>query len=262
MPGGFGWNSTFFLQLGPPDFWSSGLRAPDSLQIPSFLCFRPLLADSLPNFGLLPFVLAPTKAKKWAQEGQDGPKMPGWAAKVGKTASVNGSRTPGISMAGCFSAFLLLPALAFGFSAKFWAASFCFYTDQGEKWAQEGANIGPQRPWQAAKVEKTACVNGSRTPGISMAGCFYAFLLLPATDFGFSAKIWAASFCFDTGPGEKMGPRRAKMGPRCQWRRLRLRGWHRILCKIPWEEVLVHRSPVRKYFSSSPWAAQGAKFEG
>ena len=192
MPGGFGWNSTFFCQLVPPDFWSSGLRAPDSLQIPSFLCFRPLLADSLPNFGLLSFVLAPTKAKKWAQEGQDGPKMPGWAAKVGKTASVN----------------------------------------------------------------------GSRTPGISMAGCFYAFLLLPATDFGFSAKIWAASFCFDTGPGEKMGPRRAKMEPRCQGRRLKLEGWHRILCKIPWGEVLVHRSPVRKYFSSSPWAAQGAKFEG
>ena len=155
--------------------------------------FRPLLSDSLQNFGLLASVFTPTK---------------------------------------------------------------------GEKWAQEGANIGPQRPWQAAKVEKTACVNGSRTLGISMAGCFYAFLLLPATDFGFSAKFWAASFCFDTGPGEKMGPRRAKMGARCQWRRLRLRGWHRILCKIPWGEVLVHRSPVRKYFSSSPWAAQGAKFEG
>ena len=144
----------FFSQLVPPDFWSSGLRAPDSLQIPSFLCFRPLISDSLQKFGLLPFVLAPTKAKKGAQEGQDGPKMPGWAAKFGKTASVNGSRTPGISMAGCFYAFLLLPATDFGFSANFWAASFCFDSHRGEKWAQEGPKFGPRCQGRRLKLKR------------------------------------------------------------------------------------------------------------
>ena len=72
------------------------------------------------------------------------------------------------------------------------------------------ANIGPERPWQAAEVEKTVCVNGGRTPKISMAGCFHCFPLLPATDIGFSANFGAASFCFDSHRGEKW----AQEGPK------------------------------------------------
>ena len=86
MPGGFGWNSTFFVHLVPLDFWFSGLRAPDSLQIPSFLCFRPLISDSLQNLGLLASALTATEAKNGLKKGQNLPKMPGETAKVGRLA--------------------------------------------------------------------------------------------------------------------------------------------------------------------------------
>ena len=185
MPGGFGWNSTFFLQLVLPGFWSSGLRAPDSLQIPSFLCFRPSILDSLQNSGRLASALTATEAKHGPKKGQN----------VGQDARGGGWS---------------------------WKDSLC-------KW-----QLNPQKSaWQAA----------------FMPSSFFRPLILDSMqNFGLLSSVLAPF------QDEKLSPRRAKMGPRCQWRRLKLEGWHRILCKIPWGEELVHRSPVRKYFSSSPWA--------
>ena len=49
-------------------------------------------------------------------------------------------------------------------------------------------------------------------PEISMAGCFYAFLLLSATDFGFYAKFWPAILCVGTLPRRKTEPKKGQDG--------------------------------------------------
>ena len=142
----------------------------------------------------------------------------------------------------------LLPATATGFSANFGAASFCLDSHRSEKWAQEGPKYGPERPWNPQNLAWQAA--------FTVFLCFRPLISDSLQNSGLLASALTPT------KAKKRAQEGATCGPRCQGRRLKLEGWHLILCKIPWGEVLVHRSPVRKYFSSSPWAAQGAKFEG